>query len=186
MEDGVKNMTKKLYVEDPYMKTFVATVVKIIDSRRVVLDQTCFYPEGGGQAGDRGRMEGIQVVDTKYENGETIHVLERDATFKEGDKVSCEIDWERRYKIMKLHSASHIMEYFLFKVFGKTERSGSNVNERRDSSTYVYPERLDPDKLNETNRLINEFISKNLEKWQTIGNCRITFDDAFKAFIYRQ
>lgn len=156
-------MAKKLYVEDPYMKTFEATVVKIIDGTRVVLDQTCFYPEGGGQVGDRGMVGGIQVVDTQYEIGEIVHVLEKGATFKEGDKVPCEIDWERRYRVMKLHSASHIMEYFLFKVFGTMERLGSNVNERRDSSTYAYSDRLDPDRLNETNQLVNDLISKNLE-----------------------
>ena len=155
-------MTKKMYWIDPYKKEFEALVEKI-DGNKVVLDETYFYPEGGGQAGDRGWIEGATVVDTLYENGEIVHLLETSPTFNERDKVSCRLDWDRRYKIMKLHSASHIMEYYLFKVFGETERLGSNVNERRDSSTYAYNERLDPEKLGETERLVNEFISKNQE-----------------------
>jgi Ser-tRNA(Ala) deacylase AlaX len=164
-------LTKKLYYIDPYMKEFTATVVKIIDKNKIILDQTCFYPRGGGQVGDTGYINDIRVVDTFYENGEIVHLLEKEPNFKEGDKVIGRIDWERRYRIMRLHSASHIMEYFLFKVCGEVERVGSNVDDRRDCSTYAY-DRLDPEKVKEVERLVNEFISKNLpiETWSDPNN----------------
>lgn len=156
------NMTEKLFRKDPYMREFAATVVKIED-KKVVLDRTCFYPRGGGQVGDTGYIGNTRVIDTEYENGEIVHMLESSPSFRENETVNCKIDWDRRYRIMRVHSASHIMEYLLFKVFGKLKLLGSHVTEKRDSSTYEHSGRLDPQKLSEVERLANEFISRNLE-----------------------
>ena len=155
-------MTRKLFWEDPYMSRFQAQVTGV-ENNKLVLDQTCFYPEGGGQVGDRGRIEGIRVNDTQKE-GQTIkHVLERETDSEIGEQVSCELDWERRYKIMKLHSASHVMEHFLFKVFGPLKLIGTHVNEKHDKSTYLVEGMLDSDKLSEVSDLVNEFLARNLK-----------------------
>ena len=96
-------MTRKLYWEDPYQVEFDAVVLKI-DGNRVILDKTCFFPKGGGQVGDIGEINGVKVVDTqKDETYTATHILEKEPPFKVGDLVHGKIDWERRYKIMKLH-----------------------------------------------------------------------------------
>lgn len=169
-------MTKKLFYEDTYLKEFEAKVVEIKDNK-VVLDQTCFYPEGGGQSGDTGEINGIKVVDTIKEGaeivkingeeipagGKIIHVLESEPNFSVWDTIKASIDWDRRYKIMKLHSASHIMEHFLIQVFGELPRLGSNVDNKKDRSDYESQERLDPEKLAKVQQMCNDFISKSQE-----------------------
>lgn len=160
-------MTKRLYSEDPYQQTFEAKVDKV-EGNRVWLEQTCFYPESGGQSGDTGALNGQRVVDTQFDPEKNIvHILESAPTFKVGDKVEGQIDWERRYKIMRVHATSHIMEHFLFRVFGELKLTGSHLNEKHDKSTYGSDEVLDPAKLAEVERLANDLIAKNLpiETW---------------------
>lgn len=160
-------MTKRLYSEDPYKQSFEA-VVKKIEGNKVWLDQTCFYPESGGQAGDTGTINDQRVIDAQFDSGKNIvHILEKEPVFRVNDLVQGKIDWERRYKIMRVHAASHIMEHFLFQVFGPLKLVGSHLNEKHDSSTYESGERLDPEKLAQVERKVNEFIAKNLsiETW---------------------
>jgi len=160
-------MTKRLYPEDSYKHSFEATVEKI-EGNNVWLDQTCFYPESGGQAGDTGTLNGQKVTDTQFDSEKNIvHILEFAPTFKVGDKVEGQINWERRYKIMRVHAASHIMEHFLFQMFGSLKLTGSHLNEKYDKSTYESDERLNPEKLAEVEKKTNDFISQNLpiETW---------------------
>jgi len=100
-------MTKMLYWEDQYQTIFSAKVEKT-EGNNVWLDQTCFYPESGGQAGDTGTINGQKVVDTKFDQDKNVfHVMENETTLKAGDSVEGAIDWERRYKIMKTLCLSH-------------------------------------------------------------------------------
>ena len=155
-------MTKRLYSEDPYKQSFEAVIEKI-EGNNVWLDQTCFYPESGRQAGNAGTLNGQKVTDTQFDSEKNIvHILEFSPTFKVGDKVEGQIDWERRYRIMRVHAASHIMEYFLFQVFGPLKLTGSHLNENYDKSTYESDKRLDPEKLVEVEKRANEFIAQNL------------------------
>ncbi len=156
-------MAEKLFYQDQYMKEFDAKVVKI-DGNKIILDKTCFYPRGGGQVGDTGEINGTRVIDT-LKNGEVFHIIEGEPSFKEGDEVHCKIDWERRYKIMKLHSSAHIVFYFMQEVFGdqcKPATSGI-VDERKDKSDYLFEGPVDPEKIKEVEKKANEFISKNQE-----------------------
>ena len=149
--------TVKLYNDDPYIHEFEAKVIEI-DGNNVVLDQTAFYPEGGGQAGDTGFLDENRVLNTKTIDSSIIHILEEAPSFKKGDTVRGNVDWDRRYKIMKLHTASHMMEYFLWKHFGYAERTGSNVDERKDRADYAYDERLDPETLKNVEEDTNLFL----------------------------
>jgi len=166
------NTTEKLYMKDAYLKEFEAHVIKIMGNQ-VLLDKTAFYSERGGQVGDTGFLNNTRVIDTKYdENDENkhsiLHIIEGNPYFKEGDSIIGRIDWDRRYKIMKNHAASHITEYFLDQIFGKLKLVGTLVNEKHDSSTYIYHEALDKDKLLQVERLSNEFILKGyeIERWE--------------------
>jgi Ser-tRNA(Ala) deacylase AlaX len=158
-------MTRKLYWEDPYQVEFDAVVLKI-DGNRVILDKTCFFPKGGGQVGDIGEINGVKVVDTQKDETYTVtHILEKEPPFKVGDLVHGKIDWERRYKIMKLHSAAHIVYYLMQEVFGETCKPSSSglLDDKKDRSDYFFTDKLDLNKLKRVEERANEIISKGYE-----------------------
>ena len=109
-------MTEELFRNDAYLKHCEATVIAA-DAAGVRLDRTVFYPMGGGQPGDTGalrRADGtsIRVIDTRKGQapGEIVHVLEPDAPPPAiGEKVVAEIDWERRYRHMRMHTSLHLL-----------------------------------------------------------------------------
>jgi alanyl-tRNA synthetase len=155
-------MTTKLYDKDHYLTEFDARV-SAIDRLNVVLDQTTFYAQSSGQAGDRGTINGEDVVDTRIIEGGHVHIMSEEPRFSVGDDAHGVIDWDRRYRIMKIHSASHIMEHFFYKNFGALERLGSNVDDKKDRSDYKADERLDPEKLKKTENEINAFLAEGHE-----------------------
>ena len=108
--------TQLLFRDDAYTKAASARVVAV-NERGIELDRTIFYPQGGGQVGDTGVLlrangEKIAVADTrKGEAPESVlHVLAPAAPLPEvGEELALEIDWERRYALMRLHTALHVM-----------------------------------------------------------------------------
>jgi misacylated tRNA(Ala) deacylase len=103
-------LAELLFREDPYLATCEATVVSVQDNV-VELDRTVFYPQGGGQAGDTGRIGAWRVVDTrKGASGDAVlHILEPGAKPEPGMKLPIEIDWDRRHRLMRLHTALHLL-----------------------------------------------------------------------------
>jgi Ser-tRNA(Ala) deacylase AlaX len=79
-----------------------------VEGNNVLLTQSCFYPESGGQVGDSGFINGKRVVDTKFDTEKDImHIMQEMATFTVGEEISGDIDWERRYKIKMLCGGTH-------------------------------------------------------------------------------
>ena len=151
--------TIKLYYSDAYLKEFKATVLEV-NGDKVVLDRTVFYAEAGGQAGDTGTLNLEPVRNTKPDGDTVVHVMADAPGFKPGDTVHGVVDWERRYRIMKLHTASHIMEHYLWQHYGKLERTGSYVDEKKDRADYVYEGRLEPEKLKQVEADTNRFLAE--------------------------
>jgi len=113
-------MTKLLYQDDSYLKEFDTNVVSV-DGNKIELERTVFYPEGGGQPGDVGVLNSngadYNVVGVKKENGKIMHELGNEG-LKKGDKVKGAIDWQRRYKFMRMHTASHSLAAIFNKESG--------------------------------------------------------------------
>lgn len=109
-------MTKMLYLEDSYLEECDAAVVSVRDGRYVVLTQTIFYPKGGGQPWDTGKIaKGNEIYNVIYVgkfSGEISHEVDRTG-LREGDRVKCVLDWERRYKLMRSHTAAHVFASLL-------------------------------------------------------------------------
>jgi len=109
-------MTEEIFRGNSYAKTCEATVVSV-DDAGIELDRTVFYPMGGGQPGDTGvlrKADGIEVriADTRKdrETGRHCHVPEEGAAgLAAGDTVTAEIDWERRYRLMRMHTSLHLL-----------------------------------------------------------------------------
>ena len=104
-------MTTELFRNDSYLKSCNSKIIKIEDDG-IILDQTIFYPEAGGQPGDKGKIiignEQIDVLDTRCVNNEIIHVLENISNLSVDDEIECKIDWERRFNIMQVHTTLHL------------------------------------------------------------------------------
>ena len=103
-------MAELLFREDPYLRSCEATVVAV-HPEGVELDRTVFYPMGGGQAGDTGKLGEWRVVDTRKGPGgsSVLHVLEPGASPSVGQKLEIVIDWERRHRLMRYHTALHLL-----------------------------------------------------------------------------
>ena len=124
-----KAVTRLLYYEDAYLKEFEAKVVQImeVDGRQgLVLDQTAFYPMGGGQPADNGMLRSknekweAQVVDVQWRNGVQVHVLgEIKGETKEQDNIMGEINWTRRWALMRNHTAAHLISPAIRQAVGK-------------------------------------------------------------------
>jgi len=109
-------MTEKVFYQDSYQKTHSSEVIEVLD-QGLVLAATIFYPLGGGQPGDTGRLQingrEYHVVDTRFaeDRVKIIHFLEEEdlSTIHSGDAVEMEIDWERRHRLMRMHSSMHLL-----------------------------------------------------------------------------
>lgn len=112
-------MTVKLFDCDPYQKEAEAKVLsckKSDDFYKVHLDQTIFYPRGGGQQADRGKIGGVPCVDVYEEDGDIVHVL--DAPLATMDTVKLVLDWHYRYDNMKQHLGQHIFSHIVEDMYG--------------------------------------------------------------------
>jgi misacylated tRNA(Ala) deacylase len=103
-------MTLLLFRDDPYLRSCEARVVATRDNL-IELDRTVFYPVGGGQPGDTGRIGTLRVIDTLKGDGDSVlHVLEPGvAPPLPGSSVAAELDWERRHRHMRFHTALHLL-----------------------------------------------------------------------------
>jgi misacylated tRNA(Ala) deacylase len=114
-------MTKALFLDDSYLKESPATIVSVKDGKYVVLDQTVFYAKGGGQPCDTGKIirdnEVFNVVYVGKFSGEISHEVDH-AGLQIGDKVQCSLNWPRRYKLMRSHTAAHVIAALLHKGTG--------------------------------------------------------------------
>ncbi|MBX0297728.1 alanyl-tRNA editing protein [Haloarcula nitratireducens] len=100
--------TGNLAAERPYVTAFEAAVTGV-DGRDVTLDQTYFYPEGGGQPADHGTLGGVEVADVQKRDDATVHTLAADPSFEAGDTVEGELDEAFRTYSMRAHTASHVV-----------------------------------------------------------------------------
>jgi misacylated tRNA(Ala) deacylase len=101
-------MTELLFRENPYLKACEAIVVAV-HPEGVVLDRTVFYPLAGGQAGDTGKLGNWRVIDTRKGADGVLHVLEPGSTPNVGQKLEISIDWDRRHRLMRYHTALHLL-----------------------------------------------------------------------------
>ena len=104
----------KLFEENPYLKEFKAKIINInIEEKTIELDNTAFYARSGGQPGDIGEIiaenQNIEVKDTIKKDNKIINIINKTENLDKGIEIIGKIDWEKRYKHMKMHSALHLM-----------------------------------------------------------------------------
>ena len=160
--------TEQLYYVDTYMREFDAKVLKIISDKYIVLDRTCFYPEGGGQPADHGWLSiGAQkfgVIDTQKIGKVIVHKLGLSPTFKEGDTVHGVLDWDRRYSLMKAHTVTHLINGAARRVLGEhVWQSGTQKGLETSRLDITHYRRLSPEEVHKIELLANGAIAANMK-----------------------
>jgi misacylated tRNA(Ala) deacylase len=117
-------VTEQLFLHDAYLTHVSATVVAA-DANRVALDRTVFYPTGGGQPHDTGRLDGLAVTDVRKEGDLVWHTIDGPVPAV-GAAVEGEIDWSRRYELMRTHTALHVLCGVIWNAWG-TPVTGGNM-----------------------------------------------------------
>jgi len=145
-------MAQLLFREEPYLKGCEATVVAV-HGDAIELDRTVFYPLGGGQAGDTGKIGNWRVIDTRKGPlpDQVLHVLEPGSNPTAGSKVEAQLDWERRHRLMRLHTALHLLGAVV-----KAPVTGGRINDDKAHLDFdIEMERLVKDAIEAQ---VNEFV----------------------------
>jgi len=119
---------KKLFWEDPYLKEINARVTSVND-QVIRLDKTIVYAFSGGQASDSGTINEYKIIEAKKFGKEILYTIDPNHNLKVNDEVTVKIDWEKRYKIMKLHFAAEIILELIYQNFNRPEKIGANITE---------------------------------------------------------
>ena len=112
-------MTEKLYEQDAFLIKFEAKVLSCEKGKKgfdIVLDRTAFYPEGGGQPYDTGKLGGVNVLEVHNRDGEIVHICNH--PLEPGTLAAGIIDWDRRFDLMQQHSGEHIVSGLAHALWG--------------------------------------------------------------------
>ena len=156
-------MTRALYLEDSYLKECEAVVASVKDGKFVVLDQTVFYPKGGGQPCDTGKIvRGDEVFSVVYVgkfSGEISHEVDR-VGLRQGESVRCVLDWSRRYRLMRSHTAAHLFASLLCNGTGALV-TGNQLETDKIRFDFSL-EQFDPGVLQEYVDKTNQLLSRDV------------------------
>lgn len=156
-------MTRALYLENSYLKECEAVVSSVKDGKFVVLNQTLFYAKGGGQPCDTGKIiRGNEVFNVVYVGkfyGEISHEVDR-VGLRPGDSVRCVLDWDRRYRLMRSHTAAHLFASLLCNGTGALV-TGNQLETDKIRFDFSL-EQFDPGVLQEYVDKTNQLLSRDV------------------------
>ena len=171
-------MTELIYYQDQYKKEIEAKVVKI-EGNMVLLDKTIFIPQSNTEPGDLGKINGIKISGLKKDEKEIWHIIQKQITFQVGDTVKLELDWDKRFLAMKLHSALHLLAGPFDKNFEKRAVAGAV---RGNQAYLVFKEEIPDEIVDKALEQANKDIKNGLEiksywdekregfRWTQVGN----------------
>jgi Ser-tRNA(Ala) deacylase AlaX len=156
-------MSERLYQRDSYLRAFDARVTAV-RPEGVVLDRTAFFPSGGGVLGDEGTLtepdgQGYGVVETVDEDEGVLHRLGRPG-LAAGDAVRGEVDWARRYRLMRYHTATHVLTGIMFKDY-RVRVTGNQLTPEKARVDFAF-EQFDREVLEEGFRRSNALVEQDL------------------------
>ena len=164
--------TTKLYLENieaAYNTKFTAKIISI-DGNKIGLDRTLFYPMGGGQNWDTGRIitsnEELQVSKVRGRNLVEHHV-NTDHNLSVGDEIIGEIDWDRRYSHMRMHTAQHLMSGLAYELFDGTRTVGNQINVSHSRIDFN-PISFDESMIKELSDSANQYIRESTKVYESI------------------
>ena len=173
-------MTENLYQKDSYLTEFNAIVLETnMDIPAVILDKTAFYPGGGGQVFDIGTInfgnKQSQIKRVKYSPDGILHIIAEDQTLPSpGTSVTGKIDWERRYKVMRTHTAMHILCGTIYRDYGALV-TGGNMEPLKGRMDFEF-ENLTKDQV----AVIEKAVNKEVEASREVKVAFHTREEAFQ------
>ena len=182
--------TQLLYLDDSYLQEVDTRVLEVVsegsNQYRILLDKTIFYPMGGGQPTDQGKLTAKDWQGNVYQvmtkDGEVWHYLKSPLAPKIGDSIHGIIDWDRRYKNMKIHSAGHIID-FAMHLLGYSPKQLSPLKADHGKKPFIlYQGDVNEDIKQKLADKSNELITKNL-KFSWLFQ---PYEDLQKEAIYLQ
>ncbi len=160
--------TELLFYKDPDKKVFEGKILRVLQPedknyKWIVLDQTLFYPESGGQEWDTGNLGGSEVFDVQKFGHIVAHKI-ADSKFKEGQKVKGEIHWDRRTQLMHHHSAIHIINGAAKIVLGKHAwQAGTHKSVEKAHIDVSHYKGLTEEEVKKIEQLANQVVRKNIK-----------------------
>ncbi|MGL5577244.1 MAG: alanyl-tRNA editing protein [Sarcina sp.] len=152
---------EKLYYENQYIKEFIAEIEETKEENgrfHIVLNKTAFFPGGGGQASDRGKIDNQNIIDVYEKNGIIYHVIEKKPT--RIHRVKCEIDWNRRFDGMQQHFAQHVLSGCFYTLFNANTVS---IHLGEKISTVDIEGIITEDQIRKVERFANEKIAEAIQ-----------------------
>jgi misacylated tRNA(Ala) deacylase len=151
-------MTEFVFRDDSYLSELEAAVTEVTPEGGIVLDRTVFYAASGGQPGDTGTISGAPIAAAVHPDGDKTRIVhvpaEGTVPVAPGQRVMAKIDWDRRYRLMRMHTALHLLSVvFPFPV------TGGSVGEDKGRLDFDMPEV--PDHLSELEARLNELVAGN-------------------------
>ena len=134
-------MTRKMFWEDPYL-TQIDTRIASVKENDVTVEQTIFYAFSGGQEGDHGTIGNIRVLEARKQDREIVYTLENGHSLKPGDPVRMTIDWERRYRLMRLHFAAEIVLELVYQKLGSIKKVGAHIAQDKARIDFEWGENI--------------------------------------------
>ena len=131
---------RKVFWDDPYQRT-LTTKIAAVEGNRILLEETIAFSFSGGQESDASTINRIPVLDSVIENNLIYYFLADTSTFSPGDEVFLEIDWPRRYKLMRLHFAAELVLEIVTKKFG-IEKIGAHIAEKKARIDFIYDKNI--------------------------------------------
>ncbi|QFU81249.1 alanyl-tRNA editing protein [Natronorubrum aibiense] len=178
-------MTGQRAAREPYATRFEAEVTAV-DGNRVWLETSYFYGASGGQPADRGTIGGLEVVDIQYVDGDPVHVVAEEPSFRRGHRVLCSVEWAFRMYCMRAHTAGHILAGAVKRTLGKGAVGNLELDEETVSLA-LEAESVDEETLLELDELVNRIVWESRPvSWEDVplatardrGRIRFNEDDA--------
>jgi Ser-tRNA(Ala) deacylase AlaX len=154
-------MTQKVFWSNPYSTNHEALVVSLTDTE-VILDSTIFFAFSGGQESDQGTIGGCAVLSARKEGLNVVYNLPPNHGLKLGQKVEIDIDWTRRYRLMRLHFAAELVLELVYRELTGVEKIGAHIAPNKARIDFVWPHSLAP-LLPKFAEDANRIINANLE-----------------------
>lgn len=146
---------RKVFWEDPYRRT-LTTIVAAVDGNRILLEETIAFSFSGGQESDKATINGLPILTSEMEDNLIYYTLEEGHGLSPGDEVTIEIDWPRRYRLMRLHFAAELILELVTQRLD-LEKIGAHIAENKARIDFVFDQNISfifEDLLSEYNKII--------------------------------
>ncbi|MCD6045302.1 MAG: alanyl-tRNA editing protein [Gammaproteobacteria bacterium] len=136
-------MTKKIFWQDPYL-TELGTTVQTVHGNQITVAETIFYAFSGGQESDQGTIGGYKVLEARKDGKEISYTLEDNHALTAGDPVKICIDWDRRYKLMRLHFAAEVVLELVCQRFPDVVKVGAHIAQDKSRIDFEWSQNISP------------------------------------------